>query len=309
MPAGLLLKQQTSNELGLIMRYFEMRRESSILTKAEHGVVKADKRLQSYLTHHEIVRAKAEMDKENKAGHEAAINVHRLVINDFVSIRVLEKLAKETADEIDRLHHEIERGKAGMPKDTFEQFQRAEISFKEGETKEIRHLLQSARRIIDGLMKKSEGKVDIAYLVKRHFFIDLRLLNYLKLRFEARHEKVYLDRIKRTIQEIRKEIALIEHKRKTAKKSEQLVKSLAQLLKLTKEAIEEAFKIFINSTLLLDKVIGIIQGQVREDDELVQKHQIPLKMGQDDKTVKQSLLNFIQMSLKDMNTARLQLQI
>jgi hypothetical protein len=92
------------------------------------------------------------------------------------------------------------------------------------------------------------------------------------------------------------------------KDSKKLIKEMAKFANAIKGAIGNAFRLFTNSTMLFDRIIGIIRKEKVEDDRLVKLHQIPLMMGQQDEKVKESLLAFFKSSLKDMNVARLQVE-
>jgi len=304
----LLLKGTSANEFNLSMRYLEMRSEGRKLSRAEHDVVKADKRLAEYFKKHKLLEAKQTMNEENKGGYEVAVDSHRLILNDFIAMRVLEKLAQNAYHEIEALSREIKQGRAGMAKKMYQTFLDEQVKFEEGFKMSVGKMLARARKILDSLMKKCEGGVGVALAVKQRFFSDISLLNYFKLRSEAKGEKRYIEKVKRAYQLVKKEKALIERKRRAEKASKDIIKNLHVLTDAVKDAIAVAFKLFMNSALLMDVVINIIQGQLKQDKELIEKHQIPTKMGQDDETVKTNLLEFFKKSIRTINTARLQLQ-
>lgn len=301
---GIMLKNTSAGEFNLLMRYWEMRVEAKKLTKAEHDVIRASKVLQRHLKYHNIEKVQKDMDKENKAGYEAGHDTHRMLINDFVCLRVLEKLAKETDEILKRMIKE--KKIAGK---LLKEVEKEEVELTKDTKVKVNDLLQTSRRIVDGLEHRCEGREDLAFFFKRKFFLDSRILNYFKLRWEARAMRRDIETEKKKFKKIADELNKLKAGKAKAKELKVLPKDIHAFRDATIKAIAQMFKVFTNSTILLDRVIGVFHDQVKEDDKLMAAHEIPMVMGQHDEEVKKQTLNYIKASLHDVNKARLQLEL
>ena len=301
---GLILKNTSASEFNLVMRYLEMRVEAKRVAQSEHEVIKADRKLRGHLRTHNIERVQAALEKQNRAGYAMARETHRLLINDFVCLKVLEKIAQET-DDLIRKEIKAKRlgGKVGK------RVENEEVQLVKGVRIKVNKLLQTARRIIDGLAHRCEGREDLAFFVKSKFFADMQIMNYFRMRYDAKGVRRDLETQKKKFKELKTALKQLKAGKGKQKDVLRLPKDLRKFRKATVTAIQDIFKLFTDSTILLDRVIGVFHDQVNEDDKLMRAHEIPIAMGQTDRETKTKTLNFIKRSLRDVNVARLQLEL
>ena len=311
MAIGLRLKSTSAGEFNLIRQYLEMRSEAKKFTKAEHDVVKADARLKKLVTTHKLADAKKKMDEEDKEAFESAESAHRLLTNDFVCMKILEKMIREAEGEELKLTKEAKKGKAPKGKYVHE-LEEEYGDLKKDVEEEIQKVLNRARHIINGLWHHCHGGGDMAFFLKKKTYFDWRLLNYLKLRGEAKEARTKIKDTKKDLAGLKKAKEVIEShssRKKLAKNEEVLIKDAEKFVKDCKDCIKAFARLFANSALLLDRVIGILRDEVKHDDEWIAAHQIPEQMGQMDKNSKETILKYIEHSLQEINADIVQLAI
>ncbi|MBW2977641.1 hypothetical protein KY331_02240 [Candidatus Woesearchaeota archaeon] len=314
MAIGLRLKSTSAGEFNIVMRYLEMRREARKFTKSEHDVVEKDKKLQKLVGMHKLADAKETMSTKNKKAFEAAESAHRLLTNDFVCMKILEKMIREAEKKEKALIKGIKKGRVPMRMKK-EELKVLEEEYEELESeveKDVKKVLIKARRVINGLYHHCFKKEDMAFFIKRKTYFDWRLLNYFKLRHESKDVKKELQETKKMLKGLTKvKEALEGHVNKTKLKKEKklLIEDTKEFVKACKKAIVAISKIFANSALLLDRVIGVLVGDIKEEDEWMKTHQVPMMMVKEDEDAVEKILVIIRTSLREINADIMQLYL
>lgn len=311
---GLVFTNTSAGTLNTMMRYWEMRAEIKKLTKEEAAVVRDDAKIRSMISRHNVEKAKEALEALDKDSREALVAAYKLIQNDFLSLKVLTRLILETErvlhEEVKQLR-EAERNKLLTPAEVkvqLKQLEQDEAEIGHLSVSRIFDLLNRARLASNGVIHLLEGKMDSAFFIKEHFFLDSRFMNYFVMRYEASNLRRSISHVnggenvlERHAKAIKQLTTVKKDKKKEASELAVEQKDVHKLLGALKDAFIDVYKLFVKTMLMFEKMIKIVINEEFGVKIWVKGYEIPASLGEDQKRKLESLLEYAKGILRTIN--------
>ncbi|MBI2135568.1 hypothetical protein HYU06_00680 [Candidatus Woesearchaeota archaeon] len=311
---GLAFKNTSAGTFNSMLRYWEMRYEIKNLTKDEAAVKSDDAIVRKSIERHNVEAAQAAIKKLDTDAQLAFTAVHKLVQNDFLSLKVLGRVILEAEgvlhDQVKELK-EAEKNKLLSPQEVRQQLAllaKDESDIGHLSTARIFDLLNRARLAVNGLMHLIQGEMDSAFFVKTRFFADGRWVNYFVMRYEAAQLRRSITKahsregaLKKHANAINKLIKFKKGGKSEAEEFGAEEKDMHIFVALLKDAFVDVYKVFVRSLLMFEKMIKIIKREEFDVKKWVSQYEIPASMGEIDKTAKEKLLGYAKATLININ--------
>ncbi|MBW2975018.1 hypothetical protein KY366_04845 [Candidatus Woesearchaeota archaeon] len=297
-----------------LIKAIKMRFDAKHVTKDMSKQKRLEKELDHYEKNHRIEKIEEVEKKLDQIAEDAAVHSHRLIVLDLLILYGVIKNCEIFVNNIlmkqeNELNREEKRIRGAMLK-VIKKYGLKEKDVKEklrNVISDIKKNLQRERKIEYSMDMIAKGETGVALQLKEATSIKVRLIRYMKMRFETKGARKGLkkgEEILRQLTPFLVHLDLIINKKETdIKKIEKELKKIDEkekdFVKSFAKAAENVHLLFVNDFLVMRLIIMHLHDEEISVQELAQKHEIPRVLEITEKTKKDEILSNIEKRLAD----------
>ncbi len=299
----------------LLIKAIQMRFDARHVTKDYKKQNRLKHELDEYVRKHNIEKIEEIEDKLDHTAEDAVVHSHRLVTLDLLILYGIAKYCEKFLRLLMKEESELKKSEKEVKGTMLKVITKYEL--KERDVKErlkrviekIKENLQKDRAIVLAIEKIAEKEHGVALWAKEAVVIKVRLLRYMKMRFEMIRARRGLQREEKDLRQLMPlliHLDLIEQMHQKGMTEEKIEKELKEIdeeendfVKAAKKGSENVYKLFVNDFLIMRLIILHLYEEEILTIQLAQKHEIPRALAEIDVKKKEEILFTVRKRLQE----------
>jgi len=299
----------------LLIKAIQMRFDARHVTKDWKKQNKLKHELDGYIIKHNIEKIGEIEDKLDHTAEDATVHSHRLVTLDLLILYGIAKYCEKFLSLLMKEEGEFEKDEKEVRGSLLKVIKKYELKEKDVKKKlkrvieKIKENLQKDRAIVLAIENIAEKKHGMKLWAKEAVVIKVRLLRYMKMRFEMVRARKGLQREEKDLRQLMPlliHLDLIEQMHQKGMTPKKIDKELEMIDKKEKDFVKAAekgstnvYKLFVNDFLIMRLVILHLYEEEILTIQLAQKHEIPRALAETDVRKKEQILFTVRERLQE----------